>query len=963
MNATYRIHPAIGIARLGNAPDEFCIASEKPAALPTDCDARGNPLLSSDGTSEMPVRTFKDDQGRIKRQAARFQVYVYDDESPEGRPLKLGDPVSGGGNHGTLVDIQWRVYLANKKASWYEFSQLQGEHGYAPSHPRRNASVTDPEARQRLIIDPGPRAVNATTVRRARFDRNGWNTYAPSFPPPLQPHSIDTLGEILTDDSGRLLVLGGHGNSGTYRYDQFAQPRIEDYANNDGWFDDVSDGPVMARLVMYSEQVERSRFVDVELPAWALVGYPRYVPEMLDMITLDEVLDDLSVRHFATRTGLYGEAGRWDEPSRVDRSDPESLGMWFSGRLQWNPKYRPWFYRDIWPILFRPDQFSYTSNVLGQSNFPHNQSKRGNFDPDKLGAPPTLDTESLRGCEQTLIQQHYSGELFESTLRPILRIQEREARTALAQIPGGAALETALFVPRDTVTKLLREAVAGFTNAVSTMPGADVEYEAYLRAWRELPRGSSPDAAPRPGEAPGSGPAPEHQRAGERLAVAEAKADAVPLDPPAEEESAADTSSAAGRHEPPRSAPTYPKAKQRLERRVLKALNHGIRCARRQVRREGLGGTFTELLDAWARRLREAGTDQIHALHTGRLLEEARLRCVEAATYDPHRDYREFVFSLVGRPGEENRFGAGGKPDSRTRNLPLMPLLAGDNPIDNTLPSKFLRLTELQYYLLRQWARGLFVNEQVEGWSSPDPWNPYAGWTNRTGHDLDRGVLSNGLGGAFCPGGEVGWIIRNPAIYQEPYRIRADPEFSSFRLTAAQANSKSGSVADDEYESYTTTELSQDNDFRTGLQPGDLTKYAALPWQADFNQCSTQDIDITYDAWNEIDPGSSHDTWMEREQKVWQTLWWPAHRPLQSFEITGWKNGEANYAWLPWSRGVPQTSAGDLKMVTEWWRLGFVRKNPWGTPDGDVLPSEVPLPDPPAYISVERSERSGEEET
>ena len=119
------IHPGIGIARLGNSPDEFCISPEKPAALPIECDAKGNPLLSPDGKTELRVKTFKDDEGRIKRQAARFQIYVYDDESPEGRPLKLGDPIEGGGNAGTLVDIQWRVYLANKKASWYEFKQLR----------------------------------------------------------------------------------------------------------------------------------------------------------------------------------------------------------------------------------------------------------------------------------------------------------------------------------------------------------------------------------------------------------------------------------------------------------------------------------------------------------------------------------------------------------------------------------------------------------------------------------------------------------------------------------------------------------------------------------------------------------------------------------------------------------------------------------------------------------------------
>src|SRR6267143_2880877 len=159
---TYRIHPGIGIARLGDSPDEFCISPEKPAALPIDCDALGNPRLSPDGESELTITKFKDVQGRIKKQAARFQIYLYDGQSPEGRPLKIGDPIKGGGNHGVLVDIEWQVYLANKKSVWYQFDALAGERGYGNNHQRRNADIADPEARQQLIIDPGPRVVNGT---------------------------------------------------------------------------------------------------------------------------------------------------------------------------------------------------------------------------------------------------------------------------------------------------------------------------------------------------------------------------------------------------------------------------------------------------------------------------------------------------------------------------------------------------------------------------------------------------------------------------------------------------------------------------------------------------------------------------------------------------------------------------------------------------------------------------------
>jgi len=286
-------------------------------------------------------------------------------------------------------------------------------------------------------------------------------------------------------------------------------------------------------------------------------------------------------------------------------------------------------------------------------------------------------------------------------------------------------------------------------------------------------------------------------------------------------------------------------------------------------------------------------------------------------------------------------------------NLPLMPLLAGDNPLTNHVPSKFLRLTDYMLYILRQWAEGKFYNEVREGWvPQPDPFQPFKNWVNHTGHDLDRGVLMNLLGGAFCPGGEIGWIARNPSIYKEPYRIKADPVFSSFRQTAAQANMESTArtTSPAEYVSSIDTPLSQNSDYEKGLQPGDLTKQMPLPWQSDFNECTTQNIDITYEQWNNIDPDKQDDVRMKREERVWETLWWPAHRPLQTWEVTGVSQGSPIFQYLNWSRGVPQMNAGDLKMVTEWSRLGFVVRNPY-LPEKDI---DAPSPDQ-KYISVERT--------
>lgn len=901
----YRIHPGIGIARLGDSPDEFCISPEKPATLPIDCDKEGNPRVSPDGLSELSITKFKDAEGRIKRQAARFHIYIYDSKDPCGRPLKIGDEIKGGGNNGVLVDIQWQVYLANKKASWYEFDALKGEHGYEKNHKRRNADITGEEARQKLIIDPGPQVVNATTQRNASFSRANNDVYAPVFPPKLDPNSINTLGDLKTDGAGRLLVLGGHGNSGTVNRG-LGHPRIDTYANNDGWFDDTSDGVVMARLVMFSKDVGRLRFIDVEYPAWVIVSYPAYVPEILDMITLDDVVYDLAIREFAYRTDLYGETGTFNNPQHIDRSDAGALMHWKRGRLEWNPDYKPWFYRDVWPILFRADEMTHLTNVLEQSNYPHNQTQRGNFDPEKLSVSPFVNDSALDRARAEVVKKNQSGALFIESLEPTLALSDEKLK-ARSQLTGTGFIQT---IQQQNIREKLRKAVSDFAKAINSLvkekhdDSLGNDPDEYLKRWKAIYA--------------------EAQEAAEDSAFKK----------------------------------KYDKAKETLQREVDEVVSLLLNEV---TDKSGLEKEV--VMRALTRRIPpEEATEKdtprpietsfelfVKELRTGKLIEDQFKEAKEKSTHDFYRIYRMYLYDLLRQPGEENMFRLGGKPNNRTFNLPLMPLLAGHNPLSNYVPSKFLRLTDYQLFILRQWAHGKFYNEVSEGWiKKPDTFEPYKDWTNDTGRKLDQGVLMNLLGGAFCPGAEVGWVLRNPSIYKDPYRIKADPDFYNFPQTAAQANYR-GVPAQDYISSIEET-LSQDDDFERGLQPGDLTKQMALPWQSDFNECTIQPINVTYEEWNKIDPDSEHDIWMKLQDQVWDTLWWPAHRPLQTFEVVDVQDGSPVYRYLNWSRGVPQTNEGDLKMVTEWARLGFVIRNPY------LTEKQINQPSPEnKYISVERT--------
>ena len=138
-----------------------------------------------------------------------------------------------------------------------------------------------------------------------------------------------------------------------------------------------------------------------------------------------------------------------------------------------------------------------------------------------------------------------------------------------------------------------------------------------------------------------------------------------------------------------------------------------------------------------------------------------------------------------------------------------MPFLCGDNCFVPGVPkSSYLTVTDTQYFYLQQWARGRFTVGAVE----PDP----------PGLALDRAAIENCVGGAFSPGIEMTWISRNPQLYSEPFRIKHRPDV--------------------------TPPLSLGNDFARGMEPGDVRKYLACPWQADFNECSQEQVGERYAA-------------------------------------------------------------------------------------------------------------------
>ncbi|MFB3149631.1 MAG: LodA/GoxA family CTQ-dependent oxidase [Alphaproteobacteria bacterium] len=259
-----QIHPAIGVARLGNSPDEFFIGLEKPLEYPD------------------PAGGFKDAQCRVKRQAARFHIFAYNDDDTV-EEITVDD-----------AEITWTVHLANKKAI-----------------TRNSGSAAD------LTIDPGPRTLVGPS-QMASFD-NG------QIDLPGASAVTVPLGEVRTDSEGRLLVLGAFGTS--------ASPTgapINSFLDNDGWYDDISDGPVTATVKMNVSGDE----ITAE-GAWVLVAPPKFAPQIDNVITLYDRIFQLGV-----------EQG------------------WLSGPA--TPSYT----NDIWPILQRARDTQWVRDVFGAHAWP-----------------------------------------------------------------------------------------------------------------------------------------------------------------------------------------------------------------------------------------------------------------------------------------------------------------------------------------------------------------------------------------------------------------------------------------------------------------------------------------------------------------------------------------------------------------------------------------------------------------
>ena len=346
-DSIFRVHPAINFARVGNS-DKYYIAPETAAGELVDKTSGlfgGLPIKP--GTEDSPINEddFRDADGAVKRQAARFRIFVYDQaqntypSNDPGREVKIGDTV----NCKVIKDIVWTVHLANKKNNWYKITDAeheeigikayepdeQGQYDYPPIRdPEDNTNpqlavlgddLADPDRRTKLVIDGGPRTIKSSASPKTvvHFNSTADCSYANPqgsiYPVSDYPLSfpdqhfkmgnkygpIDTLGELQVEaKTGRLIVTGGYGRASGILFGENL-PILENPIDNDYWFDDTSDGPVNA-VIIFDDDTTAS-----VVGGWVVTTDPGYAPQTRNVVSTWDDIFSTWVENLELMPDLY----------------------------------------------------------------------------------------------------------------------------------------------------------------------------------------------------------------------------------------------------------------------------------------------------------------------------------------------------------------------------------------------------------------------------------------------------------------------------------------------------------------------------------------------------------------------------------------------------------------------------------------------------------------------------------
>lgn len=350
-----RIHPGIGIARLGDS-DEFYIGPEAPGVV---VDPGGSNGPGPNGG------TYRDSGARLKRQAQRYRVYAYDAHHKVVAELTSDSDL--------VQSIRWRVHVRNMKAANFAF---QGAYLFDPDK-LRNPSIQPgmkPIERDKLIIDPGVHTIASgqagpvimkgdvfTGIEKGmlpgqlRFE--GFTPKDPSKEVEVTYKAAKDieLGRLRLDSKGRLLFVPAPGKGECVTTPKVALSNPSEtvnppngpedgknpltnqfaYFNVPGWWDDTCGGEIDVTVTLKDgtvlstrDNVESATDEGTRNPhagAWIVTAPPKFAPHMYHVVS---ILD------------------------RVYESFPEAYPY---------AKQKTNFYRDVYPLFAKAVNYGWVS--------------------------------------------------------------------------------------------------------------------------------------------------------------------------------------------------------------------------------------------------------------------------------------------------------------------------------------------------------------------------------------------------------------------------------------------------------------------------------------------------------------------------------------------------------------------------------------------------------------------------
>lgn len=301
-------------------------------------------------------------------------------------------------------------------------------------------------------------------------------------------------------------------------------------------------------------------------------------------------------------------------------------------------------------------------------------------------------------------------------------------------------------------------------------------------------------------------------------------------------------------------------------------------------------------------------------IKVGDFLDEAYIRRLA----DPSRAARDLRAHV---------FGQFRDPNSQDVQQYKMPYMLGDGVNYDFSPARWFLMPEAQYEVLKLWRDGDFKNDfddpsidRIQNFDDiPLTQQPAA---------LTRAALEPCSGGAFHPGVELTWPMRQPALYRDD---------DAFRIARGDRPSLVQDIGP-----LLTPQLA----FQGGngapppigpQMPGDLTRWMGLPWQCDAFSC--QQVLYGNDFPNAV--------------------WWPALLPIDVLpeayyrqvlraDLSSDQRIKFFESRAPWIRGVAgigyhaeaSYTDGLSEAISAWSRLGFVVKMPGPTDKG--APKRIP---------------------